>query len=55
MSTAVSERLQWAAQRFVLHDIDWQGYQSLLKILGDRPVRVTYDRGIPSQERPPLS
>ncbi len=45
MSTAVSERLQGATQRFVLHDIDWEGYQSLLKILGDRPVRVTYDRG----------
>ncbi len=45
MSTAVSERLQGAAQRFVLHDIDWEGYQSVLKILGDRPVRVTYDRG----------
>ena len=24
---------------------DWEGYQSLLKILGDRPVRMTYDRG----------
>ena len=45
MSTAVSERLQGATQRFVLRDIDWQGYQSLLKILGDQPVRVTYDRG----------
>jgi Uma2 family endonuclease len=45
MATALSERLQGATQRFVLHDIDWEGYQSLLKILGDQPVRVTYDRG----------
>ncbi len=45
MATAVSERLQGSTQRFVLHDIDWEGYQSLLKVLGDRPVRVTYDRG----------
>ena len=45
MSTAVSERLQGATQRFVLHDIDWQGYQSLLTILADQRVRLTYDQG----------
>jgi len=45
MSIASTEKLQVATQRFVLHDVDWEGYQSLLKILGDRPVRVTYDRG----------
>ena len=43
MSTVSNRRPR--GSRFVLHDIDWQGYQTLLKILGDRPVRVTYDRG----------
>ncbi len=37
MSTAVSERLQWAAQRFVLHDIDWEGYQSRAQDPGRSP------------------
>jgi Uma2 family endonuclease len=32
-------------KRFLLYDIGWQGYQQLLDILGDRPIRVTYDRG----------
>jgi len=32
-------------QRFVLRDADWDTYQGFLKALGDRPVRVTYDRG----------
>jgi len=45
MTTNVSEKLHGAAQRFVLCDVDWEGYRSLLNILGDRPVRVTYDRG----------
>lgn len=32
-------------QRFLLYNIDWQGYEKLLDILGDRHIRVTYDRG----------
>jgi hypothetical protein len=32
-------------QRFVLFNIGWEGYEALLKILGDRPIRTTYDRG----------
>lgn len=35
-----------ADQRFLLRDADWQTYQRLLDALGDRPVRVTYDRGV---------
>jgi Uma2 family endonuclease len=31
--------------RFVLPGIGWEGYEKLLEILGDRPIRVTYDRG----------
>jgi Uma2 family endonuclease len=29
----------------VLEDVSWNFYELLLKELGDRPIRVTYDRG----------
>lgn len=45
MTTAALEKLQGAAQRFVLHDISWEDYQTFLKVLDDRPIRLTYDRG----------
>src|SRR5438552_159340 len=32
-------------QRYVFRDADWQLYQDISKALGDRPVRLTYDRG----------
>src|SRR4051812_17622495 len=32
-------------QRFVLYGVGWEGYQTLLKLVGDRPIRLTYDRG----------
>jgi Uma2 family endonuclease len=32
-------------QRFLLHNIDWRGYEAMLRIIGDRPIRLTYDRG----------
>jgi len=35
-------------QRFVLFNIGWEGYEAMLKILGDRPIRTTYDRGTSS-------
>jgi Uma2 family endonuclease len=31
--------------RVVLRGVGWDGYVSLLKILGEQPIRVTYDRG----------
>src|SRR5262249_16354594 len=31
--------------RIVIRGVGWEGYQSLLKIVGDRPLRLTYDRG----------
>jgi Uma2 family endonuclease len=34
-----------AGSRFVLYGMDWEGYETMLKLVGDRPVRVTYDRG----------
>jgi len=33
------------ADRFVLHDVSWEGYETILRELGDRHVFVTYDRG----------
>jgi Uma2 family endonuclease len=31
--------------RFILHDVSWQGYETLLREVGDRHVFITYDRG----------
>lgn len=44
-----------AEPRFVLYGVGWRGYESMLDLVGDRPVRLTYDRGnlelmSPSQE-----
>jgi Uma2 family endonuclease len=32
-------------RRFVIYDVGWEGYQTLLGLVGDRPIRLTYDRG----------
>ena len=32
-------------RRIVLRRVGWDGYQSLLKLVRDQPVRLTYDRG----------
>ena len=32
-------------QRFVLDGLDWSDYETLLDVIGDRRVFVTYDRG----------
>jgi Uma2 family endonuclease len=32
-------------RRFVIHNVGWEGYQTLLGLTGRRPVRLTYDRG----------
>ena len=30
----------------MLRDVGWDGYEAMLKLVGDRPaVRITYDRG----------
>jgi Uma2 family endonuclease len=33
------------SQRFVLHDVNWRIYRALADALGDRPIRLAYDRG----------
>ncbi|MBV8556152.1 MAG: Uma2 family endonuclease [Planctomycetaceae bacterium] len=45
MATATTSKAGAHGQRFVLYDIGWEGYQTLLRVVGERPVRVTYDRG----------
>lgn len=32
-------------QRFLVHGVDWQTYEKVLDAFGDRPIRITYDRG----------
>ncbi|MBV8318017.1 MAG: Uma2 family endonuclease [Planctomycetaceae bacterium] len=32
-------------QRFLLRDVGWEGYETMLKLVGDRRIRITYDRG----------
>ncbi|MDR3636704.1 MAG: Uma2 family endonuclease [Isosphaeraceae bacterium] len=36
---------QTDAARFLFHDVSWDDYEALLRIVGNRPVRVTYDQG----------
>lgn len=33
-------------ERLTLYDINWEGYETLLNLLGDRPVRTTYSQGV---------
>jgi Uma2 family endonuclease len=40
---SVAARQSSADQRFVLWNVGWDTYELLLKQLGDRPVRLTYD------------
>jgi Uma2 family endonuclease len=32
-------------QRFLLQGVNWQTYEKILEAIGNRPVRITYDRG----------
>jgi Uma2 family endonuclease len=32
-------------KQMILRGVGWEGYQSLLRMVGDQPVRLTYDRG----------
>jgi Uma2 family endonuclease len=29
----------------VIHDLSWDDYEAMLKIVGNRPIRINYDRG----------
>ena len=46
MATVETEaRVAPGERRVVIRDVGWQGYQTLLNLVGDQPVRITYDRG----------
>ncbi|MGI0493613.1 Uma2 family endonuclease [Alkalinema pantanalense CENA528] len=33
-------------ERLTLYDMHWKDYETLLTLLGDRPIRITYNQGI---------
>jgi Uma2 family endonuclease len=51
MATAVEPKMAKSSgppqgeQRVLLRGVGWEGYESLLRMVGDGHVRVTYDRG----------
>jgi Uma2 family endonuclease len=47
MATIAEPRVRPAEgeRRFVIYNVGWGGYQTLLKLLGDHGPRLTYDRG----------
>ncbi len=34
-----------ARSSVVIHDVTWADYEAMLKIVGERPIRINYDRG----------
>ncbi|MGA2704216.1 MAG: Uma2 family endonuclease [Isosphaeraceae bacterium] len=46
MATVVSDtRLVQGENRVVIRGVGWEGYQTLLSLVGNQKVRLTYDRG----------
>jgi len=45
IATEPKMKSELAGERFVFWDVGWDGYLSLLKMVENRRVRVTYDRG----------
>ncbi len=47
MATAAAgtRRRTPAATGVVFHDVTWGDYEAMLRIVGERPIRVTYDQG----------
>jgi Uma2 family endonuclease len=44
-ATAGSRKRAPASSGFVFHDVSWDDYEAMLKIVGEGPIRVTYDQG----------
>jgi Uma2 family endonuclease len=44
-TTADGARTDEANRRVVLHGIDWRSYERFLEAVGNRSIRLTYDRG----------
>jgi Uma2 family endonuclease len=45
MATIVERPTGQGANRFVFDGVSWDDYEAMLRIVGNRPIRVTYDRG----------
>src|SRR3954470_3871406 len=45
MGTITERRAERGANDFVFDGVSWDDYEAMLRIVGDRPIRVTYDRG----------
>lgn len=47
MATAAARprRRASVASGFVFHDVTWDDYEAMLRMVGDRPIRILYDRG----------
>jgi Uma2 family endonuclease len=44
-TVATDTYLAQGENRVVIRGVGWQGYQTLLSLVGNQPVRLTYDRG----------
>ena len=44
-ATAGSRRRTPTLSGVVFHDVTWDDYEAMLKLVGERPIRVIYDRG----------
>ena len=44
-ATAGSRKRTPTSSGFVFHDVSWDDYEAMLRIVGERPIRVIYDQG----------
>jgi Uma2 family endonuclease len=44
-ATASPRKRTPTSSGIVFHGVTWDDYEAMLRIVGDRPIRVTYDRG----------
>jgi Uma2 family endonuclease len=46
MATAVGSRKRTpTSSGYIFHDVSWDDYEAMLRIVGERPIRVIYDQG----------
>jgi Uma2 family endonuclease len=45
MAMLAERRAERDTNRFVFDGVSWDDYEAMLRIVGNRPIRVTYDRG----------
>src|SRR5262249_41258615 len=53
-ATAGSRKRAPASSGFVFYDVSWDDYEAMLKIVGEGPIRVTYDQGTMEIFMPPF-